>query len=353
MPSTPDRRGADDRAARQSRIRARLPYRRDGWRRRRRNRAPHKAHAIRASGRPDPPRGPSAPASRRSARDRPETSRRAASRSASRSRAPRGAWTGPCSASWRANLSIAPASTSLASACVGTPKPGTSMPMMRTPLISLGRSRSGTPEGGRHAKIDDDDRVVLGGIGELEDRLADVLEQLSGDQRFRIERNVADRALRAVEMRGEREPVDATGGAGQNASRCAACADRRAAIRMPGTCSAADRAARPDSPSRSARASRSCPRLWRRRASSPFRRDNPGLRAAAGKSARSTRRRLARASFRSSSWRNLRHDGHCSGLSSDRVVDDFERRLRLQGRAAHVGHRGGLQRRHAVRPPRP
>ena len=41
---------------------------------------------------------------------------------------------------------MAPASTSLASAWVGTPKPGTSMPMMRTPLISLGRSCSGTPE---------------------------------------------------------------------------------------------------------------------------------------------------------------------------------------------------------------
>ena len=42
--------------------------------------------------------------------------------------------------------SMAPASTSLASAWVGTPKPGTSMPMMRTPLISFGSSRSGTPD---------------------------------------------------------------------------------------------------------------------------------------------------------------------------------------------------------------
>ena len=41
---------------------------------------------------------------------------------------------------------MAPASTSLASAWVGTPKPGTSMPMMRTPSISCGSSRSGTPE---------------------------------------------------------------------------------------------------------------------------------------------------------------------------------------------------------------
>ena len=41
---------------------------------------------------------------------------------------------------------MAPARMSFASAWVGTPKPGTSMPMMRTPLISLGSSRSGTPE---------------------------------------------------------------------------------------------------------------------------------------------------------------------------------------------------------------
>jgi hypothetical protein len=33
----------------------------------------------------------------------------------------------------------------LASAWVGTPKPGTSMPMMRTPSMALGSSRSGTP----------------------------------------------------------------------------------------------------------------------------------------------------------------------------------------------------------------
>ena len=41
---------------------------------------------------------------------------------------------------------MAPARTSFASACVGTPNPGTSMPMIRTPLISFGNSRSGTPE---------------------------------------------------------------------------------------------------------------------------------------------------------------------------------------------------------------
>ena len=40
---------------------------------------------------------------------------------------------------------MAPASTSFASACVGTPKPGTSMPITRTPLISSGSNCSGTP----------------------------------------------------------------------------------------------------------------------------------------------------------------------------------------------------------------
>ena len=61
-------------------------------------------------------------------------------------RATRGAWTAPASASRRAYCSIAPASTSLASAWVGTPKPGTSMPIIRTPSISLGSKRKGTPE---------------------------------------------------------------------------------------------------------------------------------------------------------------------------------------------------------------
>ena len=83
------------------------------------------------------------------------------------------------------SCSIAPASTSLASAWVGTPNPGTSMPMMRTPLISFGSSCSGTPGGGRHAQIDDDHRVVKSRVGELEYGLADVLEQLAGDQASR------------------------------------------------------------------------------------------------------------------------------------------------------------------------
>ena len=63
--------------------------------------------------------------------------------------------------------------------------------------------------GGRHAKIDDDDRIVLVRIGKLEDSVADILEQLAGDEGFRIERHIADRAFRAVEVRGEGQAVDA------------------------------------------------------------------------------------------------------------------------------------------------
>ena len=78
-------------------------------------------------------------------------------------RPPRGAATGPASAtSARAYFSIAPASTSLASACVGTPKPGTSMPMMRTPLICWRQQLQRHAAGGGHAQVDDDDGVVAG-----------------------------------------------------------------------------------------------------------------------------------------------------------------------------------------------
>ena len=90
------------------------------------------------------------------------------------------------------------------------------MPMMRTPLISFGSSCSGTPGGGRHAQIDDDDGVVERRVGELEHRFADVLEQLAGDQRLGIERHVADGAARAVEMRREGQSIDAAGRAGQH-----------------------------------------------------------------------------------------------------------------------------------------
>ena len=41
---------------------------------------------------------------------------------------------------------MAPARTSLASAWVGTPKPGTSIPIILTPLISFGSNLNGTPD---------------------------------------------------------------------------------------------------------------------------------------------------------------------------------------------------------------
>ena len=74
----------------------------------------------------------------------------------------------------------------------------------------LGQKPQRHARSGGHAKIHDDDRVVLGGIGKLEDRFADVLEELSGHQRFGIERNVAHRPLRAIKMRSKRQPIDAT-----------------------------------------------------------------------------------------------------------------------------------------------
>ena len=67
-----------------------------------------------------------------------------------------------------------------------------------------------------NAEVGDDDGVVERGIGELEDGLADVLEQLPGDQRLRIEGNVTYRSPRTVEMRGERQAIDAASGTRQN-----------------------------------------------------------------------------------------------------------------------------------------
>ncbi len=68
----------------------------------------------------------------------------------------------------------------------------------------------------RDAQVDDDDGVVERGVGQLEDGLADVLEQLAGDQQFRVERHVADGPLRPVEMRREGQAVDAARRAGQD-----------------------------------------------------------------------------------------------------------------------------------------
>ncbi len=70
--------------------------------------------------------------------------------------------------------------------------------------------------GGRDAEIDDDDGVVIVRVRELEDRLADIFEELARDERFGVERHVADGAARAVEVRREGEAVHAAGRARQD-----------------------------------------------------------------------------------------------------------------------------------------
>jgi hypothetical protein len=130
-----DRRGADDgRPA--LRTRGTTRCRRGGSRQRRRSRARHRARAIRASAHRTggQPQGLQQHAdAHRIGREHLAQQRdgrlcRCDRRAGRLHRALLGLL--------RAYFSIAPASTSLASAWVGTPKPGTSMPMMRTPLIS-------------------------------------------------------------------------------------------------------------------------------------------------------------------------------------------------------------------------
>ena len=74
---------------------------------------------------------------------------------------------------------------------------------------------------GRHTKIGDDDRIVVGRIGNRVHRVADILEQLARDQRLGVERHVADRSPRAVEMRGEGQAVHAAGGTREDRRRAA------------------------------------------------------------------------------------------------------------------------------------
>ena len=85
----------------------------------------------------------------------------------------------------------------------------------------LGKQAKRHAGGAGDAKVGDDDRVVEGGIGEVVDRLADVLEQLAGDQRFRIERHVADGAPGPIEVRGEGQAIDAAGRAREHCRRAA------------------------------------------------------------------------------------------------------------------------------------
>ncbi len=69
----------------------------------------------------------------------------------------------------------------------------------------------------RDAEVHDDDGVVFVRVGELEDRVPDILEELARDERLRIERHITDRALRPVKVRGEGQAVDATGRAAEDA----------------------------------------------------------------------------------------------------------------------------------------
>ena len=68
----------------------------------------------------------------------------------------------------------------------------------------------------RDTQIGHHDGIVLFRIGHLMNRITDVFEQLAGHQGFGVERHIADRALGPVEMRGERQAVDAAGRPGQH-----------------------------------------------------------------------------------------------------------------------------------------
>ena len=67
-----------------------------------------------------------------------------------------------------------------------------------------------------HTEIGDDDGIVQRRIRQLVHGVANILEQLAGDERFRVERYVTDGATGAVEMRGEGQAIDAAGRAGEH-----------------------------------------------------------------------------------------------------------------------------------------
>ena len=85
----------------------------------------------------------------------------------------------------------------------------------------LGQQLQRHAAGGGHAQVDDHQRVELRGVGLRMHRLPDVLEKLAGDERLAVEGHVAHAAACAVEVRREREPVDAAGAAGQDRHRAA------------------------------------------------------------------------------------------------------------------------------------
>ena len=95
------------------------------------------------------------------------------------------------------------------------------MPMMRTPSISLGKSRRGTPEAVGTQRLMIDDHVIFLGIGKFEDSLANVFEKLARHQSFGIEGHISDRAAGPVKMRGKSQAIDAAGRAGEYRRRAA------------------------------------------------------------------------------------------------------------------------------------
>ena len=62
---------------------------------------------------------------------------------------------------------------------------------------------------GRHAQVGNHNSIVKRRISHLVNGLANVLEQLAGDECFRTERHIADRAPRAIKVRSEGQTIDA------------------------------------------------------------------------------------------------------------------------------------------------
>jgi hypothetical protein len=84
----------------------------------------------------------------------------------------------------------------------------------------LGQQLQRHAAGRGHAQVDDDHRCrTWPGRPACMHGVADVLEQLAGDQAFAVEGHVAHAAARAVEMRGEGQAVDAAGRAAQDGGR--------------------------------------------------------------------------------------------------------------------------------------
>ena len=67
-----------------------------------------------------------------------------------------------------------------------------------------------------HAKISDDDRVIIFWLRQIMDRIANIFEKLAGDECFRIEGHIAHRTARTIEMAGEGKAIDAAGTAGKD-----------------------------------------------------------------------------------------------------------------------------------------